>query len=83
MRKGNVFTMGHADVFQDKPSEETKRAIESMHKDQKEQRGLLIRSAIQSISTLLADKSEAELSIVLKVIVNETNRLKQDNNTKN
>lgn len=83
MSQTRNFTIGHATVFQDKPSEETRLALERMHKNELESRGLLIRSGIKKLAELLADKEESELAVTLKVLVRETNRIKQENKNKN
>jgi hypothetical protein len=80
MSKTRTFKIGHADVFQDKPSEETRLALEIMHKNQHHKANGLVDNSINDIAEAMKDKSEAELSIVLNVIVRETNRLKQENN---
>jgi len=72
MSKTRMFKMGHADVFQDKPSEETRRAVEAMGNDI-EKCGLLVRSGAKSLSDALIGKSEAELIAVIKFLVKEKN----------
>lgn len=80
MSKTRNFKMGHADVFQDKPNEESRKFIKSLEKDI-EKCGLLVRHNAQKLAEALSDKSEAELSIVLKFLVKETNNLKSQNIT--
>ena len=69
--------MGHADVFQDKPNEEARMFIKLIEKDI-DKCGLLVRSNAQRLAEALADKSDAELSIVLRYLVKETNKLKSE-----
>ena len=70
------FKIGHADVFQDKPSEETRLMLESMHRAEYEKACNLVDGAVHEIAELLKHKTEAELSIVLKAIVRRTNEYK-------
>jgi len=73
-----TFKIGDAEIFQDKPNQEAKTALELSHKKQEEM-GLLLRKSVEKISNQLAELSDVDLSNALSVIVRKVKKLKQEN----
>lgn len=77
MSKTRTFKMGDAEVYQDKPSQESKMAIELMHKAEHERCGLLVKKGIKDLAEALADREDSELGTALKLLVRMTKELKR------
>jgi hypothetical protein len=73
-----TFRIGDMEVFQDKPSKELQLALECMHKKDYEKANWLVDNTITEIAELLKNKTEAELSVVLKSIIRRTNEYKSN-----
>jgi len=81
--KESNFKMGDAEIFQDKPSQDTRRAIESMHRSEDERAFKLVGDLIYEIADILSeeDKTDADLSVVLKSLVRGTRILRREKET--
>lgn len=82
MSKTRTFKMGDAEIYQDKPNQDAKLAIESMHKAEYDKCGLLVKRGIKDLSEALSEKEDNELSVALKVLVRMTKELKRKKNEK-
>ena len=77
------FRIGDAVMFQDKPSQDTRRAIQSMHRSEDERAFKLVGDLIYEIADILSeeDKTDADLSVVLKSLVRGTRILRREKET--
>lgn len=64
-----TFKIGHVEAFQDKPSKELMSALEYMHNKERERALEISAAKIIGLSLELKDKTEAEISIVIKSLV--------------
>lgn len=74
-----TFRIGNMEVFQDKPSKELQLALEYMHNKERERALEISDIKIFGLALQLKDKTEAEISIVLKSIVRRINYYKEHN----
>jgi len=85
MSQTRKFKIGNAEIFQDKPSEETRRALELMHKTQEENLYKLsegykystIEETINAIAEKLSNFDESVVSAFVSVLIRKTKKLKQ------
>ena len=64
-----TFIIGGMEVFQDKPSKELMSALEAMHNTERERALQILENKIFGLALQLKDKTEAEISIVIKSLV--------------
>lgn len=64
-----TFKIGNAEIFQDKPNQETNKVIEIIENNDHEKAYNLVGNHAREIALMLLDKSDADLSVVLKSIV--------------
>ena len=80
MSKTRTFKIGDAEIYQDKPSSETKRIMETIHNKEIDRALDLADTLPREIAERLVemDRSEADLSIVIKHLIREYKRLRQE-----
>lgn len=73
MSKTRTFKMGHAEVFQDKQSEETRKILHYMEENNfaKARKVLGTYNGLSKIALDLSTKKDGEISVVLSALVNE------------
>lgn len=82
MSNTRTFKMGDAEIYQDKPSAETRKMLELIHNKEIDRALDLADTLPREIAERLVEmnRSEADLSVVLKHVVREYHRLKQEKN---
>lgn len=82
-----TFKIGNAEVFQDKPSEETRRAIQIMHKTQEDNLYATsepnLEEFMESLSDKLSKLDESVLNAFVNVLTRKVKTKKQNKDAKN
>lgn len=77
MSETRIFYIGTAEIFQDKPSSETRRMMELVHKKQQER--VKRFELLEELSENLSKTDESELNSFINVLIRKVKTKKQKN----